>query len=126
LEAHKKYGEIIRLAPDELSYVQSTAWKEIYGHRAPGEPEFPKDPKHNAETVVENILNSGQEYHAVLRRLLAHGFSEKALRSQEEILQEYSDIMVDKIGKSGNGKEAVVDIVSWYNVSHKGNRLTCR
>ncbi|KAL4861622.1 hypothetical protein BDV12DRAFT_203822 [Aspergillus spectabilis] len=115
LEAHKKYGEVIRLAPDELSYVQSTAWKEIYGHRAPGDLEFPKDPKHNAETVVENILNSSQEYHAVLRRLLAHGFSEKALRSQEEILQEYSDIMVDNIGKSGNGKEAVVDIVSWYN-----------
>jgi cytochrome P450 len=71
-------------------------------------------------------LFSSQEYHAVLRRLLAHGFSEKALRSQEEILQEYSDIMVDKIGKGGNGKEAVVDIVSWYNVSYTGNRLIRR
>lgn len=32
LAAHERYGDAIRVAPDELSYISSAAWNDIYGH----------------------------------------------------------------------------------------------
>jgi len=28
---HDKYGDVVRIAPDELSYTNPDAWQEIYG-----------------------------------------------------------------------------------------------
>lgn len=36
---HVKYGPVVRIAPGELSYTTSSAWKKIYGQR---NPEFSK------------------------------------------------------------------------------------
>ncbi|OAG38725.1 hypothetical protein AYO21_07078 [Fonsecaea monophora] len=115
LEAHNKYGGVVRLAPDELSYVSPIAWKQIYGHKTAGQPECPKDPGHHADLKIQTILNADQEYHGVLRRLLAHSFSDKALREQESVLLEYADIMVRRIGEEGQSGARAVDIVEWYN-----------
>lgn len=30
-ELHDQYGEVVRIAPNELSYNTSQAWKDIYG-----------------------------------------------------------------------------------------------
>ena len=30
---HEKYGDIVRLAPDEVSFATKEAWQEIYVHR---------------------------------------------------------------------------------------------
>ncbi|KAF2109486.1 cytochrome P450 [Lophiotrema nucula] len=43
LELHRRYGDIIRLAPDELSFATEDAWRDIYLHR-PGHKEPKKDP----------------------------------------------------------------------------------
>jgi hypothetical protein len=32
-EWHIKYGEIVRISPNELSFIGETAWKDIYGHK---------------------------------------------------------------------------------------------
>ncbi|TQN67917.1 Multicopper oxidase aurL2 [Colletotrichum shisoi] len=34
-DLHEQYGPVIRIAPDELSYTSSTAWKKMYGQRSP-------------------------------------------------------------------------------------------
>ena len=39
LEMHDKYGPVVRIAPDESSYITDTAWKTIYAHR---QVEIPK------------------------------------------------------------------------------------
>ncbi len=36
---HEQYGDIVRLAPDELSFAIKEAWQEIYVHR-PGHKNF--------------------------------------------------------------------------------------
>lgn len=33
-EWHQKYGPVVRIAPDELSYTDSRAWSAIYGERS--------------------------------------------------------------------------------------------
>ena len=42
---HDKYGPIIRLSPNELSFNTSEAWEDIYG-LGPGRPNLSKDPIH--------------------------------------------------------------------------------
>ncbi|KAF4967024.1 hypothetical protein F66182_17941 [Fusarium sp. NRRL 66182] len=43
-ETHKKYGEIVRLGPDRLSYVTPQAWKDISGPGVGKRLENTKDP----------------------------------------------------------------------------------
>lgn len=40
-ELHKQYGPVVRIAPDEISYISADAWKTIYGQRS---VEMAKDP----------------------------------------------------------------------------------
>jgi hypothetical protein len=32
VEAHRKHGEVVRIGVDELSFINPSAWKDIYGH----------------------------------------------------------------------------------------------
>ena len=53
-----------------------------------------------------------------MRRLLAHGFSEKALRAQEPLLQSYVDLLIAQLRKRTSesvNHQANVDIVQWFN-----------
>lgn len=116
-QAHQKYGEVVRIAPDELSYITADAWKDIYGHRS-GKPEMQKDPIFYAHlsSGPTSIIRAPRDRHGPLRRLLAHGFSDKALREQEREIQYYADLMITRIKEhSKNG--ATIDMVAWYNVS---------
>lgn len=37
---HEKYGAVVRVAPDEISFLDAKAWRDIYGKAA----NMPKDP----------------------------------------------------------------------------------
>lgn len=41
-QLHLKYGPILRTMPNELTFTDPQAWKDIYGHRQ-GHPQFHKD-----------------------------------------------------------------------------------
>lgn len=32
-ELHKKYGNVVRIEPNSLSFIDSQAWTDIYGHK---------------------------------------------------------------------------------------------
>jgi hypothetical protein len=42
-ELHEKYGFVIRVTPNELSYIDEDAWNDIYG-KFPGKPQLKKKP----------------------------------------------------------------------------------
>lgn len=117
LRLHNKYGPIVRIAPGELSYVSPIAWKQIYGHRSSGQAELSKDKKYHAGYGREqSLLNADREYHSELRKLLAHGFSDKALRDQETIIQQYVNLLMTKLHEHGQNGAVALDLVKWYNV----------
>lgn len=33
LKLHEKYGPVVRISPNELSYTDAQAWKDIYGYQ---------------------------------------------------------------------------------------------
>lgn len=63
-----------------------------------------------------SIIFAPAHRHGQLRRLLSHGFSEKALRFQEPIIQGYLDLFIRRL-RDLSAKGNDVDIVTWYNVS---------
>lgn len=113
-----KYGDVVRVAPDELSYIHPDAWHQIYGHR-PGKSEIMKDPTFYAALASGkgSIISADRDRHSHLRKQMSHGFSERALREQESVVRSYADYFVERITGVMEGQDGVVDMVRWYNVS---------
>ena len=53
---HETYGDVVRISPNELSYRQFEAWKDIYGPRdeLPGH-EMEKDPVRKPNQLIKPI-----------------------------------------------------------------------
>ncbi|KAF9877575.1 cytochrome P450 [Colletotrichum karsti] len=115
-ELHEQYGPVVRIAPDELSYTSSAAWKKIYGQRS---PEFPKalDGRGIAPAKLnghKTLMTETQERHLRLRRAINPAFSERALREQEDYFQNHSDNLIRQLRK--RCKEGPVDLSNWFNL----------
>jgi cytochrome P450 len=110
-EQHEKHGEIIRIAPNSLSFTGENAWKDIYGHRQ-GHKQFikanPLRPINDTHSIVSTPSDPD---HSRMRRLLSHAFSEKALHEQESLIQSYVDTLIGKLRE----QPGPVDIVKWLN-----------
>ena len=111
---HEQYGPVVRIAPNELSYIAPAAWKDIYGFNA-GQPQLPKDlsmfpPKQ--ESAAPSIIIANDADHSRLRRLLSHAFSVKALKEQEPIVASYVDLLIQRLKENAAQPQ---DMVSWYN-----------
>jgi len=113
---HEQYGEVVRTAPDELSFIDSDAWKIIYGTR-PGHGQKPKDKRFYPPTLggVPNMISSNDADHARFRRLLSHAFSDSSLRGQEPIIQSYVDLLVQRLNEKAESGKQALDMVAWYN-----------
>ncbi|KAJ3942874.1 uncharacterized protein N0V96_007103 [Colletotrichum fioriniae] len=116
LELHQKYGDVVRVAPDELAYCNVNAWKDIMGHRSAGSPTFEKALKFYRPTAEQpiNIVNTNGAEHAMLRRQLSHGFSERSLRDQQPLIMKYVDLMIQRLHENCSDEESV-DLMAWYN-----------
>ena len=116
--AHQKYGEVVRIAPDELSYIDPRAFNDIYGHRI-GKPELTKDPRfYQALSSGEgSIIKADRQRHGHLRKQASHGFSERAMKSRQHVIVDYADLMLDRLEECAATGKPVVNIVDWFNVS---------
>ena len=117
LELHEKYGDIVRIAPNQLAYASAQGWKEIYGHRTGhAQSQLPKnqlDFQPVAPGVAPGILRANDEEHSRLRRLVSHAFSAKALEDQEPLILEYVNRMTSTL--AGEAPKGPQDMVAWYN-----------
>ncbi|KAI4225731.1 MAG: hypothetical protein L6R36_003694 [Xanthoria steineri] len=115
-ELHDCYGNVVRLAPNELSFIDAQAWQDIYAHHQ-GRPNFPKNPlwMAPAENGIHSILSANDADHSRYRRLLSHAFSDRALREQEPLLQHYIDFLVRRLREYASTPSSTVDMVQWFN-----------
>ncbi|KAJ2898040.1 hypothetical protein MKZ38_004208 [Zalerion maritima] len=118
-EIHNEYGSVVRVAPDELAFIEADAWKDVYGHRT---NEFTKSRRMyniSDKMIPKSILNEPKDEHAMIRRGLAHGFSEKSMREQEPLFKAYGDMLMDQMKElrldAVTGEAKPVDMMSMYN-----------
>ncbi|THZ79304.1 putative cytochrome P450 monooxygenase [Aureobasidium pullulans] len=111
LKLHLKYGNIVRIAPNELSFI-TQAWKDIYGFKR---PELSKDWTMYAlsENTKRSIILSGTD-HGRQRKMLAPAFSERALKLQQGMLTTYTGMMVEKLEERMKESKSV-DMAKVFN-----------
>ena len=114
---HDKYGPVVRFGPNDASLITPNSWKDIYGHHNSGQPNFDKDLRiyRQRKTGAPNILVANDTDHSRFRRLLSHGFSEKALRGQEGVMKRYIDKLITRMHECARVKSGIMDMVKWYN-----------
>jgi len=104
----------VRVAPDELTFTDSTVWKDAYQHHH-GQREFPKADVWLRDMVngTRGILYQNDADHTRTKRLLTHAFSERALRGQEHFVKGHVDMLVKRLRDKVEIGEDVVDVVDW-------------
>ena len=115
-ELHDRYGEVVRIRPNSLTYRSPQAWKDIYGHRKPGALPFSKDPEFYmpAEPGKSHLINANEADHSRQKRLLTHAFSERALRDQEPLIISYIDLFIKQLQGYAD-REEKVNLEAWLN-----------
>ncbi|CAK7223994.1 hypothetical protein SEUCBS140593_005423 [Sporothrix eucalyptigena] len=114
-DLHNQYGDVVRVTPNQLSYVAADAWKDVY-ERRPGHALLEKEPNfylHPGDNVP-SIVTAPRNIHIRMRRLYSHAFSEKALRDQEPLINNYVDLLIRRLAQESS-KGNAVDIVRYYN-----------
>ncbi|KAL7623983.1 hypothetical protein AAE478_005540 [Parahypoxylon ruwenzoriense] len=117
---HDKYGSVVRISPDHLSFTDPRAWKDIYGHRVGSESSMTEMSKSytfnkTIRKVPTSIINADREEHSRFRRALSHGFSDAAMRQQEPMIVKYVDLLLERLHQEcGEGKNKL-NVEAWYN-----------
>ena len=109
---HNKYGPVVRVNPNTLSFITAQAWKDIHGYQS-GRRQLRKDHVSHAERSftqsVTAIIDDAD--HARVRGLLSPAFSERSLREQEPLIMGYVDLLIQRL----KTQTAAVDLVRWFN-----------
>ncbi|KAK1138450.1 hypothetical protein N8T08_002506 [Aspergillus melleus] len=106
---HEQYGDVVRVAPDELSFIDAAAWRDIYtrGRDFVRPDEYKDQPPGK---TAANLIACSETKHAQFRRILAPGFSERYAAEQEPFVQSYIDRLFAKLDERSD-----VDVVEWIN-----------
>ena len=112
---HQKYGDIVRVAPTEISFAHKQAWDDIHCHRK-DHHHFPKNPVWWGEVPgrSQSIISCPDEAdHERMRKLLNFCFTKKALEGQEATVRYHTDLLVRKLRERMENNKTVVNIVDW-------------
>lgn len=114
---HDRYGSVVRIGPDELSFIEPEAWKDIYmsrrflrprqwGQRPPG-------------VEAHNLISAPLADHTRFRKALASAFSAKANKLQEPLITSHVHLLLNTldqmIDQSSEKSAVTVDMVKWIN-----------
>jgi cytochrome P450 len=108
LREHEKYGPVVRIAPNQLSFSTSTALRLIYQSGRQNNP-LRKSPWYETIDAPSGAYSTHTEIsrikHAFRRRVLEHAFSDSALRSVEEFVIENVDVLCKVVAEQHGGGE---------------------
>ena len=93
------------------------AWRDIYGNRKKGHQEFEKNPirAQASPNGVRSIIQAAEQDHARMRKPLAAAFSLVPLVAQEPSIQNYVDLLVDKLKAQVVTHRPIVDLRDYFN-----------
>ncbi|PNS21136.1 Isotrichodermin C-15 hydroxylase [Sphaceloma murrayae] len=113
---HEQYGNIVRVAPSELAFLDPQAWQDIMGHRKPSELENIKEARYRENLFHSpDIIFSDRDDHRRFRRILAHGFSAQAMSDQQPLIMKYIDQLIDQLDTRSSAGDCPLDMTEWYN-----------
>ncbi|KAI1179470.1 isotrichodermin C-15 hydroxylase [Nemania sp. FL0916] len=117
---HDRYGSVVRIGPNHLSFVDVKAFKDIYGHRVGSDihtNEMIKASQFNRtiRSIPTSIINADREEHSRFRRALSHGFSDASMRQQEPEIARYIDLLIERLHQVCDDGSKKLNLEAWYN-----------
>jgi cytochrome P450 len=104
--------QIVRVAPNELSYIHESAWKDIYSsHRETGQHKKHIVPLPDGRYGV--FSNPSDKEHARFRKKMSPGFSDKSVREKESTIQSYISHLIQRLKSIPKGEP--VDLLHWLD-----------
>lgn len=116
-ELHNEYGSVVRTAPNELSFIDPSAWTNIYGRKNRHQTPFRKNYDSFNETrsqIRRSLYLANDEEHARARKILSQAFSPEALRAQEPLLQSHVQELMSKLDDECLKESRTIDLERWY------------
>jgi len=114
---HDKYGPVVRVSPNELSFCGPDAYEDIYGFRSHDEP-MEKDPIWTGAMMTLNgemaMVYAPRDVHARQRRAFSHPLSNTSVMQQEPLLQQHIRIFISQLGEFERAGKPL-NIKDWYN-----------
>ncbi|KAI1071950.1 hypothetical protein LB507_005199 [Fusarium sp. FIESC RH6] len=108
-ELHKKYGDIVRIGPMELSIATPSAFRILHANNSPAI----KGPFYNVAHPWVNLLaDRNRKRHAIRRKIWDKAFTAKALRDYEPRVVKYTKQLTEQIAKT-SGKP--MNVSAWIN-----------
>ena len=126
-DLHDRYGPVVRVAYNELSFIDPQAWKDIYGYAEKNQPHAATEsylPKYDKFYLTKgetpSMISEGPERHKLLRKHLSKSFSEQAIQQKEELVTKFVDILMAKLGKQSEENARMdrpepLNIANWFN-----------
>lgn len=113
-DAHDKYGPVVRLAPNELSFITPEVWYDVYAKR-PGQPELPKGnyiPPPGQESLLDHPVH---EEHMRIRKAMRNGFTERAQKDHQPRVRRLIDGLMEQLKTCAKSGEPT-DIANWNHL----------
>ncbi|KAK7750777.1 hypothetical protein SLS62_007329 [Diatrype stigma] len=120
-EAHQKYGiqctpssDVIRIAPNELSFATPQSFKDIYGPPSKSRKLFSKSDRFYDIGISNIAFEMNPEEHAKQYKLFAPAFRASALRSQEHIIHKHVDLFISQLDRLGVSPHQSLNMSLWF------------
>ncbi|KAI0410783.1 cytochrome P450 [Xylaria grammica] len=115
-DAMRKYGDVVRIAPNELVFMTPQALSDIYGSHEKNCEIFPKTQinNHGNDEHGGLIWEWDPLRHRRVAKQMAPGFSGRALKAKEPTLHRYIDLFIEHMEILGNRPEGV-NLPTWIN-----------
>ena len=110
---HDRYGSVVRLASDEVSFVDAQAWTDIYGLHHGGK--FPKNPIWLRQAIngAQSIISAPDPDHTRFRRILSNAFTDKTLKEQTPIIESYVNLLISQL-REKSASNTPVDLKDYF------------
>ncbi|KUI58549.1 Versicolorin B desaturase [Cytospora mali] len=112
---HEEYGPVVRFSPNELSYTDGRAWRDICGYTK-GRSENLKAVEFHTppQNGTHYILTVDTADHARTRRLFSPAFSDRYLKQHEPDFRRYVDLLMTRLHET-EGRP--VDMTEKFNLT---------
>ncbi|KAK7182615.1 cytochrome P450 [Paraphaeosphaeria sporulosa] len=115
---HQQYGTVVRISPEEVSFIDPDAWKDIYGHGSKGVsgPHKPWSRHGKYINGATSLIIAPDADHTRMRRLFNPAFSDRALKQQEPLFLKYINLLAEKLREGiEEDPDRKFDMVKMYN-----------
>ncbi|KAG2414727.1 hypothetical protein HFD88_003919 [Aspergillus terreus] len=112
---HEKYGPIVRVAPDEVSFITAAAWNDVYGQKVARSLTREGKWYANLTEGQDDIIVASEADHMGFRKIFGPAFGDKALHESESVIMSNIDLLIAQLKHELKKTDRVAHMVKWYN-----------